>query len=175
MLGLLVSTLGLLVAYGILPFAWHWQAREQRIAADTEKLARLRGLIEHEADLQRAVSERSGALTGHDQRLLSARTTALAASHLQSVLQDFANQSQVTVSQLDVTGVPDSSATALPMLPANISAIGDIYGITDMLSLIQDGALLLQIRELTVRPNPALKGNLLQMTLSLRAPYLGAT
>jgi hypothetical protein len=172
MLGLIISSVGLLIAYGILPFAWHWQAREQRIAANTEKLARLRGLVQHESDLQNIVRERSSALAGRDQRMLTARTPALAASHLQAVLQEFANRSRVTVSQLDVTGVPDSASASLPMIPANISAIGDIYGVTDMLSLIQHGAMLFQIRELRVRPNPALKGNLLQMTLSLRAPYL---
>ena len=54
-----------------------------------------------------------------------------------------------------------------------VAAVGDIYGITDLLSRIQNGPLLLEITELVVRPNPALKGDLLQVTVTLRGAYLG--
>jgi hypothetical protein len=60
------------------------------------------------------------------------------------------------------------------MIPATFSAIGDIYGVTEMLSLIQHGPQLLEISELTVRPNPALRGELLQLTVTLRAAHIGA-
>jgi hypothetical protein len=42
-----------------------------------------------------------------------------------------------------------------------------------MLALIQHGPQLLEIVDLTVRPNPALRGELLQMTVTLRGAYLG--
>jgi len=174
LLGLAVSLLGLTIAYGVLPFARRWREREVVIAMELERLARLRGLVTQEPQLTQALRAAEAALEAGHQRLLSGRTPALAASTLQSLLQSFADQSQVTVSRLDVAGAPDTLDTMLPTIPATVSAIGDIYGITDMLSLVQHGALMLEISELTVRPNPALRGDLLQMTVTLRGPYLGS-
>ncbi len=173
-IGLVVSLLGLTVAYGVVPFARHWQQREQQIAAEAERLARLRGLIAYETQLGDAVQARVGALEAGPQRLLSGRTPALAASALQGLLQDFADRSQVTISRLDVAGAPVTGNGPLPMIPASVSAIGDIYGVTDLLSLIQNGPRLLEITELSVRPNPALRGGLLQVSLTLRGAFVGS-
>lgn len=172
-----VSSVALILAYAVLPFARHWQAREEVIATELQRIARLRGLVANEARLRELVLERAAFLESGQQRLLAGRTPALAASALQSLLQDFADQSQMTVSQLDVAGAPEAmngADAALPMIPATVSAIGDIYGVTDMLSLIQHGSLLLEIAELSVRPNPALRGDLLQMTVTLRGAYVGS-
>jgi hypothetical protein len=168
-----VSLVGLTIAYGILPFAKHWREREELIASRTEQLARLRGLMANEAKLRELVRVRASAIESGQQRLLSGRSPALAASALQSLIQSFANQSQVTVSQLDVAGAPDTTGGPLPMIPATVSAVGDIYGITDMLSLIQHGPRLFEIDQLSVRPNPALRGEQLQMTVTLRGAYIG--
>jgi hypothetical protein len=172
--GLAVILGALTIAVVAMPFARRWRAREAMIATETERLARLRGLLAHEARLEEVVRGREASLQTGQQRLLSGRTPALAASALQSLLQGFADQSQLTVSRLDVAGAPDTTAGSLPMIPATISAIGDIYGITEILSRIQHGAQWLDIAELSVRPNPALRGELLQMTVKLRAPYLGS-
>jgi hypothetical protein len=51
--------------------------------------------------------------------------------------------------------------------------VGDIYGLTDMLALIQHGPLLLEVTELSVRPNSALRGELLQVTVALRGAWVG--
>lgn len=172
-----VSSVALILAYAVLPFARHWEAREEVIATELQRIARLRGLVANEARLRELVLERAAFLESGQQRLLAGRTPALAASALQSLLQDFADQSQMTVSQLDVAGAPEAmngADAALPMIPATVSAIGDIYGVTDMLSLIQHGSLLLEIAELSVRPNPALRGDLLQMTVTLRGAYVGS-
>ena len=173
LIGAAVSLFALTLAYGVIPLARRWQAREEVIATKTEQLARLRGLVSGETQLREAVRLRAHTLQSGQQRLLSGRTPALAASALQSQLQGFANQSRVTVSRLDVAGEPETTGGALPMIPATVSAVGDIYGLTEMLSLIQHGPQLLEIVELTVRPNPALSGELLQMTVSLRAAYIG--
>jgi hypothetical protein len=170
-IGLAVSLLALFIVFAVLPYARRLQTREQLIAAESNRLARLRGLISGEARLRDAVSERTGALAAGDQRLLAGRTPALVASTLQALLQDYANQSQVTVSRLDVTGESTSSG-GVPMMPATVSAIGDIYGISQMLYLIQHGPRLLEIAEFTVRPNPALRGELLQITVTLRGAYV---
>jgi len=156
-----------------LPFARHWRARELVISAEVEHLARLRGLVAAEADLEQAIDMRIDALETGPPRLLDGRTAALAASSLQSLLQDVATRSRVVISRLDVAGAPDTDGAALPTLPATVSAIGDIYGITEMLTLIQHGPRLLEVLELTVRPNPALKGDLLQLTVRLRAGWTG--
>jgi hypothetical protein len=174
-LALALSVAALIGVFGVWPFAQRWSAREQLIAAESDRLARLRGLITHQARLADAVRARAGSHDPAQQRLLAGRTPALAASMLQSTLQDFANQSRVTVSRLDVAGAPETADRALPMIPATVSAVGDIYGITELLSRIQNGPLLLEITELTVRPNPALKGELLQMTVALRGAYLGGS
>ena len=160
------------LGYVVVPFADRWRAREEVIVSERERLARLRGLTASEARLRAAVLEREAGLETGRRRLLSARTPGLAASALQSRLQDFADMSQVTVSGLDVTGTPDTIAGPLPMIPATVSAIGDIYGITDLLYLIEHGPLQLEIVELNVAPNPALRGNLLQMTATLRGAYV---
>ncbi|MEX2282462.1 MAG: type II secretion system protein GspM [Gemmatimonadota bacterium] len=173
-LALVLSATALIGGFGVWPSAQRWSAREQLIAAESDRLARLRGLITHQSRMADAIRARAGT---HDsgQRLLAGRTPALAASMLQSTLQDFANQSRVTVSRLDVAGAPETADRALPMIPATVSALGDIYGITELLTRIQNGPLLLEITELTVRPNPALKGELLQMTVALRGAYLGGS
>lgn len=173
-LGLALSLFVLTIAYGAVPFARRWRSREEVMAVEMERLARLRGLVANEARLREAVGGRAATLESGPQRLLSGRTPALAASSLQSLLQRFADESQVTVSRLDVAGAPDTSAGTLPMIPATVSAVGDIYGMTDMLSLIQHGSVLLEIAELSLRPNPALRGDLLQMTVTLRGAYLGS-
>jgi hypothetical protein len=172
-LGAIIFLTGLIVAFGVLPFVRHWQERESVVAAQSQRLSRLRGLVFGEAELRRVVRARTAALESGQQRLLSGRTPALAASSLQGLIQSFADQSQVTVSRLDVAGAPETKEGALPMIPATVSAIGDIYGITEMLALIQHGPQLLEIVDLTVRPNPALRGELLQMTVTLRGAYLG--
>ena len=171
----IVSVTALLFAYGVVPFARQWQMREEQIAVQTKRYARLRGLISHEDRLRAAVQARNGAALQQSQRLLAGRTPALAASNLQALLQELADQSQVTVSQLDVAGAPDSAATTLPSIPVTLSAIGDVYGLAELLSRIQTGPVLLEIRELNIRPNTALKGELLQITLSLRALYMAAS
>ncbi len=172
-LGFAVSVAALALAYGVVPFARRWHAREDVIAAETDRLGRLRGLVASEDRLRSAVDEGARSLASGRQRLLAGRTAALAASTLQAAIQQYADQSQVTVSRLDVAGAPDTGAD-LPMIPATVAAIGDIHGIVELLGLLQNGPLSLEISELTVRPNPALRGQPLQMTLVLRGAYIGS-
>jgi hypothetical protein len=171
-LGVTVSALALVFAYGVLPFVRRWQDREALIAAESERVAELRGLVANEQALRTALAERAAVLDGEPQRLLAGRTPALAAAALQSLLQGFADQSRLTVSRLDVVGAPEATAQGLPAIPATVSALGDVYGMTEMLQLIRNAPVRLQLDDFTVRPNPALRGELLQMTLILRAPYV---
>jgi hypothetical protein len=170
--GVAVSVLATMFVYGFLPMGRRWQEREVRIAIESARLGELRGLLASEALLEDAVAERARLLDAEPRRLLAGRTPALAAAGLQSTLQAYADRSFVTVSRLDVAGAPDSAEGTLPVIPATLSAVGDLYGVIDLLTLIQSASLLIEIEELSVRPNPALRGELLQVTLTLRVPYL---
>lgn len=172
-IGVAVSVAALLVAYAVVPFARRWREREEVIASQTERLARLRGLVASQAALAAAVDARSAGLAAGAQRLLEGRTPALAAAALQSALQGYADESQMQVSRLDVAGAPITAAGPLPRIPATMAALGDIYGVVDLLDRVQHGPLALQMGELTVTPNPALRGELLQVTVTLEAAYVG--
>lgn len=107
-------------------------------------------------------------------RLLAGRSPALAASALQTLVQGYADESGLTVRELDVAGAPDSTSAGVDGIPATISAIGDIWGVSGFVSRLQHGTTLIDIREIGVSPNPALRGELLQLSIVLRAPYAGA-
>lgn len=171
----LVLATALIVAYGIVPLARRWSAREDLIATRAQQVARLRWLTEHESELQRAASEqlaRAGSI--ERPRLLAGRSPALAASALQTLVQGYADESGVTVRELNVAGAPDSASTGADAIPATVSAIGDIWGVSNFVARLQHGTTLIDIREIGVSPNPALRGELLQLSLVLRAPYAGA-
>lgn len=170
MIGAGVSLVALVVAFVILPVGRRWRDREMLIQADRARLQRAEEMIANEPRLRSAADRAAGAPLA-SQRLLSARTPALAASALQSLLQAYADRAGLTVTELDVTGPPDSTMRDVS-LPATVSGIAPITGINNMLALVRQGPILLQTRELTIRPNPALKGNLLQMRLTMAAPFV---
>jgi hypothetical protein len=175
LLGAIVSVVAVVVAFGVVPFVERWSAREQAIDAARDQVARLRYVIEHERELRASVERVDQGLAGTGGRLLTGRTPALAASSLQTLIQGYADQSRVTINRLDVAGAPDTISGALPSIPATLSAIGDIYGMTDLLTLIENGPRLLEITELTVVSNSALRGGLLQISMGLRAAYAGGS
>lgn len=123
-----------------------------------------------------AVDARIARAAEYPQRPVSAATAALAAGVLQGELQRYADASQLSVSELNVSGEPDSTAVPLAALPATLIALGDVYGVADLLARVQHGSTLLEVRELTVQVNPARRatggGELLQLTLVVRAPFV---
>ena len=168
-----VLATALVVVYGILPFARRWSAREELIAMRTSQIARLEWLAAHESELQSAAAVRiAGVGSVERPRTLSARSPALAASALQTLVQGYADEAGITVRELNVAGATDSVSTS-EAIPASVSAIGDIYGLSGFLSKLQHGTTLVDIREITISPNPALRGELLQFSVVLRAPYAG--
>jgi hypothetical protein len=119
----------------------------------------------------------------------------LAASALQSLLQDMADASALAVSRLEVSaddtvaaetlasgaGASDAGAAneaARPpvglQIPATISAYGDIHGVARFLDLLGGGPRVLVLERLTVQRNAALLGapDVVQFTATLRAPVL---
>ena len=150
-----VAAACVLVLAGAIPLARQWSDRESLIAARRGELSRLRGVKDAESVLYEAVSARTGRAAEYPQRPVSAATAALAAGVLQAELQRDADASQLSVSELNVSGEPDSTAVPLAALPATLIALGDVYGVADLLSRIQHGSTLLEVRELTVQVNPA--------------------
>lgn len=171
-----VAVACVLLTYAMIPFVRAWSDRESLIEARRVELARLHGVKDAESMLQAAVVARSNRADEYPQRALSAATAPLAAGMLQGVLQRYADESQLSVSELNVSGEPDSTAVPLAALPATLIALGDVYGIADLLSRVQQGSTLLEVRELTVQVNPARRaeggGELLQLTLVVRAPFV---
>ncbi len=165
----------LLLALAI-PVMKRWGDREALIAARRGELARLNGVTGAESMLRTAVDARSARAAEYPQRPVAAATAALAAGVLQGVLQRYADESQLSVSELNVSGEPDSTAVPLAALPATLIALGDVFGVADLLSRVQNGTTLLEVRELTVQINPARRaeggGELLQVTLTVRAPFV---
>ena len=172
--GAVVSALALFASLVAVPLGNRWSERERLIDAKAEQLARLRALLDDESRLDAAATAREQGLTLAPQRLLSGRTPAVAASALQALIQGFADESRVTVNSLDVAGAPDTTAAALPAIPATLSAVGDIYGMTALLDRLQHGPRLLEIQDMTLMVNPSLRGSteVLQLNATIRAPYV---
>ncbi|MDZ7631062.1 MAG: hypothetical protein U5K74_06880 [Gemmatimonadaceae bacterium] len=171
-----VAVACVLIAAMLIPIVRKWSDREALIAARRGELARLSGVKGAETMLRAAVNARETRAGEYPQRPVSAATAARAAGVLEGVLQRYADDSQLSVSELNVSGEPDSTAVPLAALPATLIALGDVYGVADLLSRVQTGATLLEVRELTVQINPARRadggGELLQVTLAVRAPFV---
>ena len=154
----------------VLPFARRWSEREAVIFTTGERLARLSGIAGQETAIRAQLVTLDAALDGRGARLVRARTPALASSIIQSYVQAEARASRVSISRLDVAGSPATPGGDGVVMPATLSAVGDIYGVADYLRRLQHGPRLIEIAELAVAPNPTLRGNLLQLSLTLRIP-----
>ncbi len=165
-----------LAAYALIPVGRQWSDRESLISARRTELARLRGLQQAAPVLRTALAAREARAAEFPQRPVSATTAALAAGVLQGVLQRYADASQLSVSELNVSGEPDTTVVPLAALPATLIALGDVYAVADLLARVQQGNTLLDVREMTVQVNPARRANgggeLLQLTLVVRAPFV---
>ncbi len=171
-----VAVACVLLLAAVLPLTRRWMDREALIGARRGELARLRGMGRSEGVLRAAVDARMLRAAEYAQRPVRATTAPLAAGAVQGILQRYADDSQLSVSELNVSGEPDSTAASLAALPATLIALGDIYGVADLLSRIQHGSTLFDVRELTVQVNPSRRadggGELLQLTLVIRAPFV---
>ena len=167
--GIAISIAALLVRFAILPYADRWNAREDVIASSADRIARMRALISDDARLRANLNAAENA--PRSRQLVSGRTTALAGSALQAAIQNVADRTKVSINRLDLAGTPDSSSIgSLPGLPVTISAVGDVYGLSDFLSQLQYGNPVVQVKQMTVVSNSSLRGGLLQITLQLSAP-----
>jgi len=157
----------LVILYAVIPFVDHWSARETAIDAKSEQLARLEGMVAREGDFSNTVAALKAERRRASNRLLHGRTTALAASRLQSILTRYAEQSRLLLGSIDLAGETETDGS-LTSIPVRLSASGDIYGLVDFLAYIRDGDKLIVIDEMGVRTNPTRAGGQQLLTLTLR-------
>lgn len=164
-----VLLLGLVGVFVAMPFVNHWRARESQIQSAQHRLDLLSQVKSNLPTITAEVAEREASLLVQPTRILRAKSRTLAASALQSMVQDMADASHVTVTRLDVANVAGGAD-----LPLTLSANGDIYGLTDLLKQFGSGRYVVDVDKLQVQVNSALRGapDVLQMTLSLRAPVI---
>lgn len=155
---------------GVLPLVRHWREREALIDVTRSHIARVESLIGREAQFQEAARSIDASLDAGAIRLIRARTVPLAAASVQALVRDYARASVVTVTRLDAAGEPISTGGTNMALPATISAQGDIYGVADFLRRLQNGPWLVEVTDFAIAPNPVLRGNILQVSVGLRAP-----
>jgi len=170
-IGATVVAVAYVVTAWLLPGAARWRDREAMIDALRRQRAQLVALAERREGLEQGWRARQAAAEALPVRLVRGRTPALAAAALQEVLQEYATASRISVTRLDVASAPDS-AGSIPSLPATVAATGDIYGLADFLSRVEHGRALLQVTEAAISPNPSLRGELLQLAVTVRAPFV---
>jgi type II secretory pathway component PulM len=161
--GAAIAAAALFLAFVVMPVARRWSAREDAIAAARDRVARLQGLL----------ATGVAPLPSTPARVIRGRTSDLAGSALQSTLQQLARTSRVSVDRLDVQA--DTTDPAATGVRAALSATTDIYGVADLLSRVQGHTPVLVTEELTLTMNPVLRGNLIAVTLGIRAPWVPAS
>jgi hypothetical protein len=168
-IGAAVVGLAAIVMLVVVPLGRRWSEREAMISVTRNHLARVVSIVGHEAELAEATRAMEARLDAGGTRLVRATSLPLAAAAVQSMVRDYARASVVTVTRLDAAGEPIASGSSVA-IPATIAVQGDIYGIADFLRRLQHGPWMLEISDLTVAPNPVLRGNILQVSIGLRTP-----
>ena len=167
--GATIGALALVVTLLALPALDRWTAREAAISANQERHARLAGLVASEEALRGALRERRTAQAGTMRLLLAGATPALAASNLQTLLQQYAEESLVQLNRVDVVGQPKAERPGLVSVPVVLQGQGDIHGLVDFLYRVQHGHRLLVIDEISVNTRSSWQGEDQVLQWSLRA------
>jgi hypothetical protein len=180
LVGAALVALALATTLLVLPAMDRWSARQEALAANVERRARLQALVGSEAGLRKALAERRQAQAGTMRLLLAGATPALAASNLQALLQQYAEESLVQLNRVDVAGQLKADRPGLASVPVLLQGQGDVYGLVDFLYRIQHGQRLLVIDEISVNTRSSyLQDKDQLLTWSLRAhglyPESGAT
>lgn len=190
--GAAIVLLSLLVTFVALPFARRWALREVELEGTRARATELATLAGSARALDSAAVAEERSLAAGGRRVIRARSRALAASALQSFLQDASDASRLVVTRLDVAAADasgDADAGSDPLagsgpgmagtspaifIPATLSAHCDITGLADLLAQFANGPRVVQVERMTVQSTSALRGapDMLQVTLTLRAPVI---
>jgi Tfp pilus assembly protein PilO len=168
--GILVLAVALLTTYGVLPAATQWREREMQFERVRAQVAHLKGMEQQASDIESAAAATEAQLAGGVRRVIHARSSALGASALQTLLQGAADASGLVVDRVDVG--PD--LTSEGYLTATLSAYGDIHGLAALLAQLASAPRIVTVERLTVQINPALRGapDVLRVTVGVRAPMV---
>jgi hypothetical protein len=160
----------LMATYVVLPLAHRTAKRENVYAAMRERWMRLEALVANEANLRQAVERARQAQATTADRLAPGATPTLAASHLQVLLWRYAEESMVQLDRMDVARQSTPDKPGLLAIPVAIDGQGDVFGLVDFLSRLQDGERLFVIDQMTVhaRTTPG-EGDQQVLTWSLSA------
>ena len=186
--GAIVLAVALVVAYAIVPFALRWRQRDGELDGARLRLRELSSLVANAPALDSAARMAERSLESGGRRVFRARSMTLAASALQSFLQDASDASNLVVTRLDVadaaeansgqsprTSATDSNAaTGATSITATLSAHCDIAGLARLLAQLEHGPRVVHVERMTVQQNSALRGapDMLQITLTVRAPVV---
>ncbi len=167
--GLAVSALALLLAYGVVPYARRWSERETLIAARAGQLARMREAVADSAATRAMLVRTEGEVGGWPVRRIEAPSREVASSVLQAELRGWADGAGVQLTRLDdgtdLAGAADIQATMV--------IVADAPGLAALLSAVGDGPYAAAVQSLDVRVNPVLRGPspLLNVTIGVSAPW----
>lgn len=184
-----VVVLVLFVVFAGLPFARHWQAREATLRGARARVSYLESLANRTDELSRNATSAEQQLQRLPQRALHARSEPLAASMLQTRLQEAASANGLLVTRLEVTNTvtaqpnrlnaqPSGTApVAKPSIfsvPATIAAYGDIVGVVGFMNWLSSGPQVIQFDRITLQRNSALLGaaDVVQFSFDVRAPVI---
>lgn len=144
--------------------------RESRIALLEDRVQRLQRLTADSTTLREQAAATERTLASRPRRMLQARSAPLAASTVQTLLQEATDGARLAVNRIEVSSEPDSTGA----LAASVMAYGDIHGLAAFLASIERGPRLLQLRRLVVQQNSALRGapDVLSLTAQLGAPVM---
>lgn len=168
--GLAVIVLTWLATRVLQPAVRAVMARESRIALLEDRVQRLQQLTADSAMWREQAAAAERTLANRPRRMLQARSAPLAASTVQTLLQEAADDSRLAVNRIDVASEPDSTGA----LSASVMAYGDIHGLAALLASIERGPRLLQLRRVVIQQNSALRGapDVLSLTVQLAAPVM---
>ena len=168
--GVIVLALALLITYGALPVLTRWRTREVRLDRIRAQVSQLRELEQRADALDSAATAAEQQLADGGRRVIHARSSALGASALQTLLQGAADASGMVVDRVEIA--PELSGDG--ELTATLSAYGDIHGLAALLAQLASAPRIMAVGRLTVQINSALRGapDVLRVTLDVRAPMV---
>jgi hypothetical protein len=173
---LVVLAVSLLLVYSVMPVVRLASARERQIDATRARAALLGGYAAAAPRLEQAAARDEAWLATATRRVLHATSEPIAASALQSLMQDAAEGAGMAVNRVEVSPETDSASTGgtVAQLRGSISAYGDIHGVSALLRTLEAGPRVVVVERFSVQQNSALRGapDVLQVTIGVRAPVV---
>lgn len=159
------------VALVAIPAARRWGERRDEVYANRERVRRYERLVASEHTLGTRLAQRRSELAALG--VAEGVTPAVAASNVQSLLQNYVRASGATLDRVDVVGEAKVGDDGVAGIPVQLTAHGDIHGLVSLLRQIEEGGELLLVDELTISKGAIREDAVepLSFTLRLRAVW----